>query len=98
MAGDHRLRDPQGVKQANDVADQVQQRVALDLGRSVGLSVAAQVGCDDMKAGCRQCIQLMPPGIPAFGKAVAQQHRVPGPLLRYVHADAVSLDDAMRCL
>jgi hypothetical protein len=45
----------------------------------------------------RERAQLMPPGIPAFGKVVAQHDRRPGPILRYKHADAIGFDDAMHC-
>jgi hypothetical protein len=98
VPGDHRLRDAKRVEQAEHVADQVQQCIAVDLLRCIGLSVAAHIGRDRMEAGRGERAQLMPPGIPAFGKTVAQQDFGPAPLLRDVHANAVGLDDAMLCL
>ena len=98
VPGNHRLRDAKRVDQADHVADHVEQCVAVDLWWGVGLTVATHIGRDRMKTSRRQGAQLMPPGIPAFGKAVAQQDRRPGPLLGNVHADAVGLDHVVRCL
>jgi hypothetical protein len=46
--------------------------IAVDLLRHIGQPVAAHIGRERIEAGRRQRTQLMPPGIPAFGKAVAQ--------------------------
>jgi hypothetical protein len=51
-----------------------------------------------VEAGHSQRAQLMPPGIPAFGKAMTQQDRRSISLLCDVHADAIGFDDPMLCL
>ena len=71
MPRNHRLLYAEGIQQADYVAEMMQQGIALDLWWCIGLPVAAHIGGDRMKTGCRQFPQLMPPGIPAFGKAVA---------------------------
>src|ERR1700738_3673267 len=49
-----------------------------------------------METGRGQRTQLMPPGVPQFGKAVAQQDRRSRPLLRDVHADTIGLHHVVR--
>jgi len=47
--------------------------------RAVALAVAAHVGGDGVEACRGKRANLMAPGIPGFGKAVAQQHQRPSP-------------------
>jgi hypothetical protein len=98
LPGDHRLFDAARVEQTDHVAEQMQQRVAVDLRRGIGLSIATHIWRNRVKTGRRQRRELVPPRIPALGEAVAQQDCRTAPLLCNVHADAVGLDDAMLCL
>ena len=43
------------------VANEMQQRIALDLGGASAIAIAAHVGCDSVKTGKRQRLQLMTP-------------------------------------
>ncbi len=95
VAGNDRLLGSQRIQQPDHVADQMQQRVPVDLRRLVGPPVAAQVGCDRTEPGCGEGRQLMAPRIPNLGKAVAQQDQRAFALLRDMHADAVGIDGAM---
>lgn len=61
----------------------------VDRFRPIALAIAPHVGGDGVKARRRKRAQLMAPGIPGFGKAVAQQHRRTVSVLRNVKADAV---------
>ena len=100
MARDHRSGSVERVEQADDVADEVQLRVLVDrLGR-IGLAVAALVGRDDVEARIAECVELVPPRVPALGEAVAQhdERAVSGPRLRDVHSDPVGVDEAVRDL
>ena len=79
VPGDHRRSLAERVEQADHVADQVQERVLLDLLRRVGLAVAAHVGRDGVEAGLGQGAELVAPGVPGFGKAVAEDDERPAP-------------------
>ncbi len=92
MAGDDGGRLAQGIEQADHVADEMKQRVLVDRLGPVGLAIAAHVGRDGMVAGLGQRLQLMPPRVPGFGKAVAQHDQRAGALLGDVHLDAVGRD------
>lgn len=84
-----------GVEKAHHVADQMKKRVLVDRFGPIALAVAPHVGGDCAKARRRKRAQLMAPGIPGFGKAVAQKHRGPIPVLRDVEADAVGLNHSL---
>jgi hypothetical protein len=58
--------------QLRDVADDERQAIRIDAGRFGGVSVAAQVGRDDAKAGARERRDLMPPRAPVFRKTVKE--------------------------
>src|ERR1700720_61654 len=73
----------------------MEERVLVDFLRTIGFAVAAHVRRDRVEAGFGESLQLMTPGIPGFGKTVAQEHQRSRAALRDVHADAVGLDDAM---
>ena len=60
--------------------------------RSVS-AVAAHVGRDGAEAGLGERAELMPPGVPGLGEAVAEDDERALAPLRHVHADAVGLDD-----
>jgi hypothetical protein len=49
-----------------------------------------------METGLRQRPKLMPPGVPAFGKAVAEDDERAFALLGHMQTDTVGLDHAMR--
>ncbi len=95
MADDDRPLDAERVDHADHVADQMQERVLLDLLGAVGLSVAAHVRRDRMIAGLRQRLQLRPPGVPGFRKPVAEDDERPFARLRQMDADPVRLDRPM---
>src|SRR5229473_116778 len=98
VAGDHRLLGTQSVDETHDVADVMENRILLHLLRTVASPIAAQVWCHRTESSFRQRRELMPPGIPAFGKAVAEDDERAFTLLSHVQADAVRLDRAMRHL
>ena len=95
VARDHRRRLAEGVEEADDIADQMEQRVVLDRLRHRGLTVAALVGRDGVIAGLRQRDQLMAPRIPGLGEAVAEDDQRPLARLGHVHAQAVGLDESV---
>ena len=66
-------------------------------GRSlpVGRSAIPHVGSHRVKSCCGQRRQLVPPRVPALGKAVAQHDQRPRALLGEVHANAVRLNRPM---
>jgi hypothetical protein len=84
------------VEQADEVADQMEDRVLIDRLRPVALAIAAHIGRDRMKTRRGERRNLMTPGIPGFGKAVAHQHQRPLTLLDDIEADAVGLDQSLR--
>ena len=98
VAGDHRLPGTQSVDETDDVADVMENRIFLHLLRTVAAPIAAQVGGHRAEPGLRQRPELMPPGIPALGKAVAEDDERTFTLLGHVQADAVRLDHPMRHL
>jgi hypothetical protein len=95
VARDHRRRGPEGIEEPYQIADQVEQAVALDLGGGVGLAVAAHVGRHRAEARVGQRAELMTPRIPGFREAVTQEHDRASALLGHVHANPIGLDDAM---
>src|SRR5262249_46588034 len=98
VAGDHPLPGTQSVDETHDVADVIEYRILLHLLRTVAAPIAAQVGGHRTESSLRQCRELMPPGIPAFRKAVAEDDERALTLLGHVQADAVCLDHPMRHL
>jgi hypothetical protein len=98
MPDDDGGRRTQGIENADQVADKMQDRVLVDRLRRIALAVAAHIGGDDTEAGGRERVDLVPPGEPGFGKTVRQQHQRPLALLGDVDADPVAFDDALRCL
>src|SRR5208337_5157048 len=69
---DDRPLRPERVDDADHVADEMQDRVFLDLLGTVGLAVAAHVRRDRTVAGLGERVELRPPGTPGFGKTVAE--------------------------
>ena len=92
VPGDHRRLGTERVEQADHVADEMEERVLLDLLRRVGLPVAAHVRRHGMEAGFGEGAELVAPRIPAFRKAVAEHDERARPGFGDVHADAVGLD------
>ena len=73
-------------------------RVLIDRLGPIALAIAPHIGSDGAIAGlCERC-KLMTPGVPALGKAVAEQNQRSLSLLGDVEADAVDLDDPLRRL
>ncbi len=95
---DDRPLRPERVDDADHVADEMQDRVFVDLLGAVGTAVAAHVGRDRMVAGLGERVELRPPGTPGFGKAVTEDDERPGTRLRQRDADSVRLDRPMRDL
>ena len=69
----------QGVEQTHHVADQMEERVLVDRLRPIGPAVAAHVGRHGAESGLGERAELMAPGIPGFGKTVAEQDQRPVP-------------------
>src|SRR5581483_641478 len=88
---EHALFDFQRVHQPDKVCHQVVDIVLLQGRRPVALTVTAQVNGDDMETGLGQRRDLMPPGVPGFGKAVHQDQRIALALLHVVQGDAVDV-------
>ena len=82
VADDNRLRRAEGVEHADHVADQMEERVFVDLMGLAGLAVAAHVGRDGAIASVGKRLQLMAPRTPGLRKAVAEDHDRPRPGLR----------------
>jgi hypothetical protein len=74
----------------------MQDRVFLEFLRAIAAPIAAQVGRYGAEAGLRQSAELMAPGIPAFGEAVAKDDERTFALFGHVQADSVRVDHAMR--
>src|SRR5581483_6663798 len=89
VAGNDRLLDTECVEQADDVADEMQHGVFLDTLGAIAAAIAAQVERYRAESGLGECAKLMPPGIPALGKAVAENDERALALFRHVDADAV---------
>src|SRR5260370_1706487 len=70
--------------------------VLVDRLGCVALAIAAHVRRHRVEARRGERFDLMTPGIPGFGKAVAHQRRWPFALFGDVEADAVALDDSVR--
>ena len=95
VADDHRLLLAERVAQAEHVADQVEDRVAVDLRRLVALPVAAHVGRDRVIARGGERGQLVAPRVPGLGPAVAQQHERAFARFGDVQLDSVGRDRAV---
>jgi len=86
---------PRASKNADHVADEMQDRVLVDRLRRVTLAVAAQVGGDNAEAGGSKRLDLMPPRESGFRKTMHQQQQRPLALLGNVEVDPVALDDVL---
>jgi hypothetical protein len=95
VPGDDRLLLAERVDKAENIADQVQQRVLVDRLGTVGPAITAHVGRHGVKSSRRQGGELMAPGVPALGKAVTQHDQRTLALLRQVHMNSVCLDGSM---
>src|SRR5208337_5119949 len=95
MADDRGPLLPERVDDADHVADEVQERIFLDLFRPIRLAIAAHVRRDRMVAGFRERLQLPSPGIPGFGKAVAEDDERAFARLGEMDADSIRLDRPM---
>jgi hypothetical protein len=95
VADDNGLLLAERVEDPDHVADEVKERIFLDLLRTVGLPIAAHVGGDRAPARFGERAQLMPPGVPGFRKAVAHQDERRLSRLGEMDADAVCLDRPM---
>ena len=84
VAGDYRPLRTQSVNETHDVADIIENRILLYLRRTIASPIATQVGSHRTEPGIRQRLKLMPPGIPALGKAVAQDDKRAFSLLGHV--------------
>ena len=95
VADDDGLRRAQRVEHANHVADELKQRVLIDLVGLAGLAIAAHVGRDGAIAGLSQRLQLMAPRIPGFRKTVAEEDEGSASRLSEMDRNPVCLDRAM---
>src|SRR5208283_738945 len=83
------------VEQADHVADQVEERVLLDLRRAVGLAIATHVGRKHMETGFGEGRHLVAPRVPGLGKTVTKNDQRTGAHLGNVHSNTVRLDTSM---
>jgi hypothetical protein len=83
------------VDQPHDIAGQVKDAVCVDRRGTIGLAVAALVGCHDAEARLGERGNLMAPRVPRFRKPMAQNDQRPLAGLDVVHPDAVGLDEVM---
>ena len=95
MADDNGLRGAERVEHADHVADQVKQRVLIDLVRLACPAIAAHVGRDGAIACPGERVQLMAPRIPGLRKTVAEEHEGPASRLCEMDGNPVCLDCAM---
>jgi hypothetical protein len=65
----------------------MEERVLIDLTRLVGATIAAQIRRDGVETSLGQGCKLMPPGIPAFGKSVAEHNQRTRARFGQVHPD-----------
>src|SRR5207302_9947672 len=72
VTGAHRLLSAQGADETHNIADVMDNRILLHLFGTVASPIAAQVGGHRAEPSLRQRPKLMSPGIPALGKAVAE--------------------------
>ena len=94
MADDHGLFVAQRRDQPDDVIDDFDLIIGVDGFGFVALAIAAHVGRDDMIARRRERGELVTPAVPAFGKAVEQQHQRTFAGFGDVELDAVGGDAA----
>src|SRR5437016_3246963 len=92
MADDHGGPGLERIEQAHEIADQMKDRVLIYRLGYLALAVAAHIRCYGVEARCGERADLVAPGIPGFGKTVAQEHQRSLTLLGDVEADAVALD------
>ena len=95
MADDDGLLLAERVEDPDHVADEVEERVFLDLLRTVGLPVAAHVRGDSAPARFGERAQLMPPGVPGFQESRGTSGRAALSRLGEMDADAVRTDRPM---
>ncbi len=95
VADDDRLRRAERVEHADHVADEMKQRVLIDVLGLACLAIAAHIGRDRAIAGIGERLQLMAPRIPGFRKAVAEEHDGSASGLGEMDRDPVCLDGAM---
>ncbi len=95
MAGDDCLLGAQSIEEADHVADQMEKGILIDRLRTIALPVPAHVGRHRMEPGRGERRELMAPGVPGFGKAVAEHDQRTLAGFDQVHPDAVGLDGAM---
>jgi hypothetical protein len=96
VTDDHGRALAQRVDQADDVTDEVVNRVVVDAFRLVGLPVAPLVGRHHVVAGVGEGGDLVAPGVPRLRPAVQQQHERSFAAFGNVHPDAVGLDEPVR--
>ena len=75
--------------------DQVELGIGADVPRGVRSPVAALVGRHGMVATLGKCWELMPPGVPGLGEAVAEDHQRTLAGFGNAHVDAFGLRGAV---
>src|SRR5216683_2435574 len=73
----------------------MEQRVPIELFWAIRLPVASHIWRDRVESSFCECMQLMAPRIPRFGKTVTEHHQGPCSALGDVHMDAVRFHRAM---
>jgi hypothetical protein len=93
MPDHHGLLRAERVHQRDDVSGQVQDRIVADRRGRGRLAVTALVRGYRVESGRCQCGELVPPGVPALGEAVQQQHQRPLAGLGDMHPQAAGINE-----
>jgi hypothetical protein len=96
VTGDYRLFGAERVEQSYNIADHVKQSVLVDRLRGVGPAIAPHVRRDRPEPDLGEGGELVPPGVPGFRKAMAQQDERTFACFGQVYADTVGCDGAVR--
>ena len=70
MSHDNGFLKTKRLDKTDHVTGQVKQCVLVNCFRFIGLAITAHVRCDGAVASFCQCLELMPPRIPRFGKSM----------------------------
>src|SRR5215469_845065 len=95
MTGDDSLLFAQCMNQADDVGCEMRYVVRFNCLRRVRLPVSALIGSHDVITRLRELGYLVPPGVPGFRPAMAEDDERPCALFSQMHADSVALNEAV---
>ncbi len=95
VADDDGLFEIEGIEEAGDVGADDARAVGGGIRGGVGAAVAAHVRRDGVEAGIAKGAELVTPGVPELGPAMAEDHGEAGAAFGDVHRNAICLDLAM---